>query len=90
MTKPPNQNRKPESDPYMVANTLGSLMSERNPIQAMVGDITRMISVIANLNKNRQAAQTRIDQLQLQVSKVKDAMSSSTQKPTGNRFDRLR
>lgn len=90
MTRPPNQNRNAENDPYLVASSLGSLVNERNPIKALVGDVTRMIQVLANLKKNRKAAQTRIDQLQQQVARVEDAVSGATQKPTGSRFDKLR
>lgn len=82
----PNNN----SDPYMVAALISNLVTERNPIQAIVGDFSRMLGVLANLGKTRQVAQQRIEQLQAQVSRVEGQIEGVNPKTTGNRFDRLR
>ncbi|HEY9687650.1 MAG TPA: hypothetical protein V6C52_11805 [Coleofasciculaceae cyanobacterium] len=84
------KNLPPSNDPFMYASILGGLFQDRNPIQTIVGDMGRMIHVLTHLNQNRQLAQMRIDQLQEQVQRVENAMTSATQKPAGSRFDRTR
>lgn len=79
-----------ETDPYMYAAALNSFMVERNPIQVLVGDVARMIGVVANLGKTRKVAQQRIDQLQAQVQKVEQDIAHVNPKTVGNRLDKLR
>ena len=87
MNRDSNQNSQ---DPFMVASILNSFMTDRNPIQVLVGDIGHMFKVVANLGKNRKMAQLRIEQLQDQIAKVEGSMKSYTPKSTGSRLDKLR
>lgn len=79
-----------QADSLVYANVLGSMLQERNPIEAIVGDISRMLKVIANLNSTRKLAQARINQLQNQVAKVESEIAAVNPHFTGTRFDRLR
>lgn len=74
----------------MTASILNSFITDRNPIQVLVGDISHMISVLANLKKNRQLAQLRIDQLQQQVEKVEHSMATVNPQTVGTRLNKLR
>jgi hypothetical protein len=88
---PPEHHRQPgHSDPFVYAGILGSFIQDRNPIQALVGDMGRMVRVLANLRKSRQLARMRITQLQEQVQRVEAHMADATQGPAGSRFDRTR
>ena len=78
------------ADPLMVASSLNSLMTDRNPLQVLVGEMLHMVKVITNLGKNRKLAQTRIEQLQAQMEKVERNMATVNPKTSGNRLDKLR
>lgn len=80
----------PGQDPFMYASILNAFITDRNPIQVLVGDVAHMFKVVTNLGKNRKLAQIRIEQLQQQVSKVENNMASVNPKTTGNRLDKLR
>lgn len=86
----PNNQRPRQGDPFIVASLMGSYLNDRNPIQVLTGEITRMVSIVANLNKTREMAQKRIDQLQEQVNQVEANIQQINPKTAGNRFDRLR
>ena len=86
-------NRTPsegQTDPYLYAASLNSFMVERNPIQILVGDVTHMIKVVANLGKTRKLAQQRIDQLQAQVEKVERNIAHVNPQSIGTRLDKMR
>lgn len=74
----------------MYASILSAFMTDRNPVQILVGDIAHMVKVITNLGKNRKLAQQRIDQLQQQVDKVEGDIASVNPKNAGNRLDKMR
>lgn len=86
-SQPPAQ---PPVDPYLYAASLNSFMTERNPIQILVGDMGRMIQTLANLGKNRKMAQQRIQMLQAQVEKVEGDIARGNPKTVGTRLDKLR
>lgn len=96
MERPPENSKysqpsgQPPVDPYLYAASLNSFMTERNPVQILVGDVGRMIKTIANLGKNRKVAQQRIQQLQAQVHKVESDIAQGNPKTVGNRLDKLR
>ncbi|MCE3234934.1 MAG: hypothetical protein K0Q50_1114 [Vampirovibrio sp.] len=77
-------------DPFMVASIVNAFITDRNPIQVLVGDVAHMLNVVANLGKNRKLAQSRIEQLQQQVAKVEKNIASVNPKEAGNRLDKLR
>ena len=81
---------RPHQDPFMVASILNAFMTDRNPIQVMVGDIGHMINVVANLGKTRKLAQMRIDQLQQQVDKVEHNIATINPQTVGTRLNKLR
>lgn len=89
MNRDSNQNNH-NQDPFMVASILNSFMTDRNPIQVLVGDIGHMLKVVANLGRNRKMAQLRIEQLQDQITRVEGSMKAYTPKSTGSRLDKLR
>ncbi len=84
------QKRNPQNtaDAYTYANMLSRM--NRNPIEVIVGDLSRMVNVIANLGKNRKLAQARIEQLQDRVNRVEAYIEMVNPKTTGNRLDKLR
>lgn len=86
-SQPPDQ---PPVDPYLYAASLNSFMTERNPVQILVGDMGRMIQTVVNLGKNRKIAQQRIQQLQAQVDKVESDIAQGNPKSVGTRLDKLR
>ena len=96
MDRPPENSKysqpsaQPPVDPYLYAASLNSFMTERNPIQILVGDMGRMIHTVANLGKNRKMAQQRIQQLQAQVDKVEGDIAQGNPKIVGTRLDKLR
>jgi len=83
---PGNQN----PDPFIYATLLNAFITDRNPLQILVGDIAHMVKVITNLGKNRKLAQMRIDQLQQQIDKVEGDIATVNPKSTGNRLDKMR
>lgn len=85
----PDPSNQP-TDPYLYAAAMNSFIVERNPIQVLVGDVARMIKVVANLGKTRKLAQQRIDQLQSQVEKVERNIEHVNPKSLGTRLDKLR
>ncbi len=80
----------PQTDPFMVASALNSLLGEKNPVQVVVGDLVRMVQVVANLGKTRKLAQQRIEQLQAQVEKVEGNIAHVNPQSMGTRLDKLR
>ena len=86
---PPNP-RNQNPDPFIYATLLNAFITDRNPLQILVGDIAHMVKVITNLGKNRKLAQMRIDQLQQQIDKVEGDIATVNPKNTGNRLDKLR
>lgn len=89
--KPGAPNPVPQAqDPFMVASILNAFITDRNPIQVLVGDVAHMLNVVANLGKNRKLAQMRIEQLQQQVNKVESNIASVNPKEAGTRLDKLR
>jgi hypothetical protein len=89
MDRETNQTKQ-HQDPFIYASILNAFITDRNPIQILVGDFTHMFKVITNLGKNRHLAQMRIEQLQDQVSKVEGSIASVNPKKMGNRLDKLR
>ncbi len=87
---PYNPQAKPPQDPFMVASTLNSFITDRNPFQVLVGDIGHMFHVMANLSKNRKLAQERIEQLQQQVEKVEGNIAAINPQTNGTRLNKLR
>ncbi len=85
-----NKNPPPQNDSNMTASLLNGYLTDRNPFQALVGDVGHMINVIANLGKTRKVAQMRIEQLQQQASKVEFYIDAGNPKTAGTRIDRLR
>lgn len=79
-----------ESDPYVYASVLNSLVTDRNPFQVLVGDISRRVKMALQLKKTRQLAQERIDHLQQQVDKVEHCIESTRSQTTGGRINKLR
>lgn len=89
--KPAGKHQKATGqDPFMVASIVNAFITDRNPIQVLVGDVAHMLNVVANLGKNRKLAQSRIEQLQQQVAKVEKNIASVNPKEAGNRLDKLR
>jgi|GEM_PF-2247858 len=89
--KPAGKHQEATSqDPFMVASIVNAFITDRNPIQVLVGDVAHMLNVVANLGKNRKLAQSRIEQLQQQVAKVEKNIASVNPKEAGNRLDKLR
>jgi hypothetical protein len=89
MERQPNRNDE-YHDPFMYASILNAFMTDRNPIQVLVGDVGHMIKVVTNLGKTRKMAQTKIEKLQQQVAKVENSMASANPKTMGTRLDKLR
>jgi hypothetical protein len=91
MMRDPSKNQtEHHPDPFMTASILNSFMTDRNPIQVLVGDIGHMIKVVTNLKKTRQLAQMRIDQLQQQVEKVEHNIATVNPQTVGTRLNKLR
>ena len=74
------------------AFTYASMLNrqERNPIQLIVGDISRMWNVLGNLHKNRKIAQARINQLEDRVAKVEAEIASVNPSVDGMRLNKFR
>lgn len=81
-----NQN----TDPILYASVLTNLMNERNPIQTVVGDIQRMVNVIANLGKTRKMAAMRIEQLETQLARIEQQIAEVNPQLDGRRLNKLR
>ncbi|HEY9746940.1 MAG TPA: hypothetical protein V6C99_12065 [Oculatellaceae cyanobacterium] len=81
-----NQN----TDPILYASALTNLMNERNPIQTVVGDIQRMVNVIANLGKTRKMAAMRIEQLETQLARIEQQIAEVNPQLDGRRLNKLR
>lgn len=81
---------EPETDPFIYANMLNGLMTDRNPLQTIWGDISRMVQVLASLGKTRKLAQLRLEHLQHQIAKVEHDMATVNPQHTGTRLDKMR
>lgn len=78
------------ADPVVYAGIVDAFLHDRNPIQLLVGDMQRMLSVLLNLGKNRDLAQQRIQQLQEQISRVESQINTVNPQTSGQRLNRLR
>lgn len=86
----PNHPQDQDTDPYIYANILNGLIQERNPLQAMWGDIGRMTSFMINLGKTRKMAQDKLETLNQQIAKVEHDMSTVNPPQVGTRLNKLR
>jgi hypothetical protein len=90
--KSPNANLSAAdaSDPFLYAGILTSLFGA-GALQNLLGpDLLRWLDMMIHARRNRQHAQTRIAQLQGQVSKVENFIAQSQSKTTGHQLDKFR
>ena len=86
--KPFKGNRNP--DALLYASAMSNLMNERNPFQAIVGDLQHMVKVLTNLGKTRKMAALRIQQLEKQLASIEGQMASVNPQTGGQRLNKLR
>lgn len=78
------------SDPFLYAGILTSLLGA-GALQNLLGaDVIRWLDMVIHARRNRQQSQSRIDQLQGQVSKVENLIAQAQSKTTGHQLDKLR
>lgn len=83
-------NAHPNTDAILYASAVNNLMIERNPFQAIVGDLQHMVKVLANLGKTRKIAAQRIEQLERQLATVEQQIASVNPQAGGQRLNKLR
>jgi uncharacterized protein involved in exopolysaccharide biosynthesis len=83
-------NTHSNADAILYASALDNLIAERNPIQAIVGDIQHMVKVLTNLGQTRKIAAARIEQLEKQVESIEQQIASVNPQVYGQRFNKLR
>jgi len=83
-------NANPNSDALLYASALNNLMTERNPIQTIVGDLQHMVKVLTSLGKTRKIASQRIEQLEKQLATVEQQIASVNPQIYGQRLNKLR
>jgi hypothetical protein len=86
----PHDPQESEPDPFIYANMMNGFMMDRNPLQTIWGDFSRMVLVMANLGKTRKLAQLRLEHLQQQLAKVEEDIASVNPQHMGTRLNKLR
>ncbi len=65
-------------------------MMDRNPLQNIWTDLTRMVMTIVTLGKTRKLAQQRLEQLNQKIIQIEQDMTSVNPPQEGTRFNKLR
>jgi multidrug efflux pump subunit AcrB len=76
-----------KNDPLLMASFISSMWRERNPFLLMVQDFKRQVDILVRLKDNMRASQQRIQQLELQTSRIESLMEESRPQRTGNRLN---
>ena len=79
-----------EVDPSLYASSLNGLMMDRNPLQSIWADLTRMVMAIATLGKTRKLAQLRLEQINQKITQIEVDIASVNPPQEGTRFNKLR
>ena len=94
MPKPTETKHSPmetgDVDPSIYASSLSGLMMDRNPLQNIWTDLTRMVMTIVTLGKTRKLAQQRLEQLNQKIIQIEQDMTSVNPPQEGTRFNKLR
>lgn len=88
--KQPNPPSGQPEDPRVYAGIISNFLTERNPVEAIAGDIARMFGVVINLNRNIRASRQRVQSLQERIDRTERMIADSYPPQYGTRLDKSR
>ena len=55
---------------YNFTGLINNVLTERNPLQAIAGDLKRMFGTMGNINRNMKAAKWKVEKIQDRIERI--------------------